>query len=122
MKRRTLILLICAVAVFASAAMAHILVKDVSPSDGGALSAPPRDLRVWFNRPPDVSKSELGLTGPAGALEIDGLHSMGENDLMARIVGRLPDGEYTASWKAAGDDGHERKGTWAFTLKRGSGD
>ena len=105
---------------FAAAALAHILVKETVPADGEALSSPPRNLRVFFNRPPDVSKSELSLTGPAGEMGVEGLHTMGENDLMARVVGKMPDGEYTASWKAAGDDGHERKGTWTFTLKRGS--
>ena len=107
-----------ALLVFATAAMAHILIKSTEPGDGETVDRPPRTLRVWFNRAPDVSKSELHLTGPDGELELEGLHTMGDDDLMVRIVGRVPDGEYTAKWKAAGDDGHEREGSWTFAVKR----
>ena len=60
-----------------------------------------------------------GLTGPEGEWTLEGLHTRGENDLMVRVVGRVPDGEYLAKWKAQGDDGHVRQGEWKFTLKRG---
>lgn len=103
----------------AGVVLAHILLEKTEPADGETLTRPPRALRVWFNRPPDVEASQLTLVGPAGELELEGLHTMGENDLMVRIVGRVPDGEYTATWKAAGDDGHVREGEWKFTVERG---
>jgi len=103
----------------AVAAFAHILVEKTEPADGSALTATPRTLRVWFNRGPDVANSELKLIGPEGELTLEGLHTMGENDLMVRVVGRVPDGDYVAKWKSQGDDGHSREGEWTFSLKRG---
>jgi methionine-rich copper-binding protein CopC len=40
---------------------------------------------------------------------------------MVRIVGRVADGDYTASWKATGTDGSTSQGEWNFTVKRGGG-
>jgi methionine-rich copper-binding protein CopC len=118
-KARISIVLFALVALFASVALAHILVDRTEPADGAIVSRPPSSLRVWFKRAPDVSKSELKLEGPTGEMKLEGLHTMGEDDLMVRIVGKMIDGEYTAHWKSAGDDGHEREGSWKFTVKRG---
>ena len=104
----------------ASGAYAHIKASKTSPEDGATLSGPVRTLRVWFNREPDVSLSKLELEGPAGPMKVEGLHTMGEKDLMARVSGRMPDGAYTARWQAAGDDGHVLTGEWTFTIDRGS--
>jgi methionine-rich copper-binding protein CopC len=91
----------------------------MDPGKDATLTRPPQHLRVFFDVLPDPSKSELTLTGPAGAIQLEGLHTMGEDDLMIRIVGRLPDGEYTARWRATGTDGSTSEGEWKFTLKRG---
>ena len=92
--------------------------QRMDPGKGATLSRPPQHLRVFFDVLPDPAKSELTLHGPEGALRVEGLHTMGENDLMARIVGRVADGEYTARWKAVGTDGSTSEGEWKFVVKR----
>ncbi len=104
--------------VLATAAFAHLKVSNTSPEDGATLSGPVRTLRVWFNQEPDVPLSKLELEGPAGPMKVEGLHTMGEKDLMARVTGRMPDGSYTARWRTAGDDGHVLTGEWSFTIDR----
>lgn len=95
---------------------------DHSPEDGAVLDRPVRSLRVWFDHAPDVAASELSLEGPAGAdLEVTGLHTMGEEDLMARVVGRMPDGKYTATWRIGSGDG-AATGSWSFEVRRGRSD
>ena len=103
----------------ATAAYAHLKASKTSPEDGATLSGPVRTLRVWFNQEPDVPLSKLELEGPAGPMNVEGLHTMGEKDLMARVSGRMPDGAYTARWQTAGDDGHVLTGEWSFTIDRG---
>ncbi len=103
----------------ATAAFAHLKVSNTSPEDGAELTGPVRTLRVWFNQEPDLPLSKLELTGPNGPLSVEGLHTMGEKDLMARVSGRMPDGSYTAKWQTAGDDGHVLTGEWTFTIDRG---
>lgn len=102
----------------AGVAFAHIKALKTQPEEGAELTRPVRALRVWLSAEPNVEASKLGLSGPAGALEIEGLHSMGESDLMGRVVGSMPDGEYTATWESQGEDGHARSGEWKFTVKR----
>ncbi|MXZ38081.1 MAG: copper resistance protein CopC [Holophagales bacterium] len=105
--------------VLAAAAPPHLKVSNTNPEDGAKLSGPVRTLRVWFNQEPDLPLSKLELTGPNGSLSVEGLHTMGEKDLMARVSGRMPDGSYTAKWQTAGDDGHVLTGEWTFTIERG---
>lgn len=105
--------------VLATAAFAHLRVSNTSPEDGATLGGPVRTLRVWFNQDPDLPLSKLELIGPTGPLSVEGLHTMGEKDLMARVSGRMPDGSYTAKWQTAGDDGHVLTGEWTFTIDRG---
>ncbi|HVR28975.1 MAG TPA: copper resistance protein CopC [Thermoanaerobaculia bacterium] len=103
----------------AAAAASALQAQRMDPGRGETLSRPPQHLRVFFDVLPDPAKSELTLRGPEGELRVEGLHTMGENDLMARIVGRVADGEYTARWRAVGTDGSTSEGEWRFVVKRG---
>ncbi len=98
-----------------------IAVVATEPEDGAVVDRPVRSLRVWFDRSPDVALSQLTLSGPAGELEVTGLHTMGEDDLMAQVVGRMPDGEYTAGW-TVGSGEQAQQGSWTFEVRRGGGD
>ena len=89
-----------------------------TPSNGAELTAPARSLRVWLDHTPVVEKSSLSLEGPNGSLEVQGLHTMGADDLMARVVGPMPNGEYTAKWTSEDADGKTSTGTWTFTIQR----
>jgi methionine-rich copper-binding protein CopC len=93
----------------------------MDPAKDTTLTRPPQHLRVFFDVDPDPAKSQLTLVGPEGELKLEGLHTMGEHDLMVRIVGRVADGEYTASWKATGVDGSTSEGQWKFVVKRAAG-
>jgi methionine-rich copper-binding protein CopC len=95
--------------------------QRMDPAQDTTLTRPPQHLRVFFNVLPDPAKSELTLVGPEGELKLEGLHTMGENDLMVRIVGRVADGEYTAHWRAVGTDGSTSEGEWKFVVKRAAG-
>lgn len=105
---------------FATIAFASIEAKQTLPEDGAVSSKPVRSLRVWFSEEPNVEASKIELQGPNGPLDVTGLHTMGEKDLMGRVVGAMPDGEYTAKWTASGDDGEALEGSWSFTIQRGS--
>lgn len=112
----------CAIALLAALIATAAWALDaqrMDPGKGDTLSRPPQHLRVFFDVEPDPAKSELKLVGPEGELKLEGLHTMGENDLMVRIVGRVADGEYTASWKATATDGSTSEGEWKFVVKRG---
>ena len=121
MRASKIVTLSLAVVVFAfvAASVFALEAQRMDPPNGQTLSRPPQHLRVFFDVLPDPAQSELTLEGPEGELRVEGLHTMGENDLMARIVGRLADGEYTARWRATGTDGSTSDGQWTFVVKRG---
>ena len=106
------------VTMIAAAAAWALGAQRMDPAKDATLSRPPQHLRVFFDVLPGPAKSQLTLVGPEGELKLEGLHTMGENDLMVRIVGRVADGEYTASWNAVGTDGSTSQGQWKFVVKR----
>jgi methionine-rich copper-binding protein CopC len=107
------------VALIGAAGAWAIEAQRMDPERDAILTRPPQHLRVFFDVLPDPAKSQLTLAGPEGELQLEGIHTMGENDLMIRIVGRVADGEYTAHWKAVGTDGSTSEGEWKFVVKRG---
>ena len=97
---------------------AQIVLAGTTPEDGAALDGPVRTVRVWFDQAPQVSKSALEIAGPGNRAKVEGLHTMGENDLMGRVSGPMPDGEWTMRWTAVGPDGEEQTGSITFTVER----
>ncbi len=111
--------LLVSLALMAAGSLAadKVEVEQLEPADGTTVERPVRALRVWFDKAPDPAASEFLLEGPNGSLEVTGIHTMGEDDLMGRVVGTMPDGEYTATWSIT--DGDETQtGQWTFILKR----
>jgi len=104
----------------ATAVSAHMKFEKAVPASGSTVSAPPSEVQVWFSEAPDAAVSKLTLTGPAGPIELTGLHVMDKMSLMAMVshADKMSDGRYTVAWQSAGDDGHVQKGDFAFTLKR----
>lgn len=90
--------------------------KKFDPEDGEVLKRSPKALRVWFNRQPDPAASRLVLIGPAGEMRVEGLHTMGYEDLMIAVVGPIPAGEYLARWQFTGLDGEKAAGEWEFSI------
>ena len=104
--------------VLAAPASAQIAIAGSTPEDGAALGGPVRTVRVWFDEAPVVSKSTLEISGPGNRATIEGLHTMGEQDLMGRVSGPMPDGDWTMRWTAVGVDGEVQTGTVTFTVDR----
>jgi methionine-rich copper-binding protein CopC len=108
----------CLAVVMAGPASAQIALAGSTPEDGAALDVPVRTVRVWFDTAPRLDESTLEISGPGNRATIEGLHVMDENDLMGRVSGPMPDGEWRLTWTAAGADGEPQTGTITFTVKR----
>ena len=107
------------VVVAASPVEAQIALLGSTPGQDADLSGPVRTVRVWFDVAPVMSESRLEITGPGNRATVEGVHTMGENDLMGRVSGPMPDGEWTMTWTAAGPDGESQTGSITFTVDRG---
>lgn len=110
---------LCWAGIPAAPVSAQIAAVRSTPEDGAELDLPVRTVRIWFDEAPLVDKSTLDIKAPGNRARAEGLHSMGENDLMARVVGPMPNGNYVLTWTTAGADGQEQTGTISFTVQRG---
>ena len=112
-------LIVLLLTLIAGALSADVQTKETDPPAGAVVTRPPQTLRVWLTEEPDVSKSKMTLLGPTGEMVLQGLHTMGYEDLMVRIVGKVVDGEYTATWSVVDASGETHSGEWKFTVRRG---
>ena len=103
----------------AGAVCADVETKETDPPADAVVTRPPQTLRVWLTEEPEVSKSKMTLLGPTGEMVLQGLHTMGYEDLMVRIVGKVVDGEYIATWSVVDANGETHSGEWKFTVRRG---
>lgn len=106
------------VAILAAVALlqAHAHVEKTEPAANSTITTAPTSVQMWFNEAPDLKVTKVELAGASGKVELGPAHSMGKNNVMAPIVGKMANGKYTVNWQTAGDDGHVEKGTFTFTL------
>ena len=100
----------------ATLVQAHTKLEKSEPAANATVNKTPTSVQMWFNEAPDLKVTKVELAGAGGKVELGPAHSMGKNNVMAPIVGKMADGKYTVNWQTAGDDGHVEKGTFAFTL------
>ncbi|MEE2638763.1 MAG: copper resistance CopC family protein [Acidobacteriota bacterium] len=117
--RQFLLAALALAVVAASPVEAQIALVGSTPGQDAKLSGPVRTVRVWFDVAPVMSESTLEITGPGNRATVEGVHTMGENDLMGRVSGPMPDGEWTMRWTAVGPDGESQTGSITFTVDRG---
>ena len=113
-----LVLVGLAFVLLAGQASAQIKLEGSTPPDGAALDGPVRTVRVWFDTAPPVDGSSLAISGPGNRAKIEGLHTMGENDLMGRVTGPMPNGEWTMTWTTVGAAGAGQTGPLTFSVQR----
>lgn len=111
--------LLAVVLVLASTTLlqAHMKLEKSEPAANAVVTKPLPHVQVFFTEAPDLKVSKLELKGPSPATKLVQLHVM-DKSLMAVVEGEMPNGAYTISWQAAGNDGHIQKGDIAFTVKR----
>jgi putative intracellular protease/amidase/methionine-rich copper-binding protein CopC len=96
-----------------------VFIKSI-PADKEILQHSPKNLRLYFGKPPKTSTSNVKLFKvghPEKPIKLLGLHSMSANDLMVSIPKELEKGVYQIEWQTelVGSDG-SLTGHLQFTL------
>jgi len=96
----------------------HTPLLSTEPATDSTVTRAPRTLRLYFEALPDVPKSSVVLTGPAGEYQIRGMHSMGADDLMMEIYQpALVTGDYTVTWSTVVEgDPVAYEGSFGFSV------
>ena len=91
---------------------------NAEPAADSVQTRMPRTLRLYYNALPDVERSSLTLSGPAGDVPLRGLHTMAADDLMIEIVEPLANGDYTVHWTTVvAGDANEYSGEVTFSVE-----
>jgi methionine-rich copper-binding protein CopC len=105
-----------AVGLASTVVLAHMKASKFEPAADATVTTAAR-VQVWFTQAPDPKVSKIELAGPNGAVKLGAVQVTAEKSISAAVEGSLGNGRYTASWQAAGDDGHVQKGTYSFTVQ-----
>jgi copper transport protein len=120
---RTALLLLCLSLLVPTLVWAHQRLVGTSPADGSTETTVPRELRLRFNEPVQLSFTRLELSGPHGASVTLGplrVPADSASVLVVAIAGPLRAGEYLVQWSSASRDGHPVRGEYRFTIAEGA--
>jgi len=100
-------------------ALAHVQLDHAEPKVGSTVSAPPSQVRIWFDGELEPALSSIAVHGPGGATVDDGPGRVNTSDprLLEVDVPRLAPGAYRVTWSVVGRDGHRTSGGYAFTVR-----
>jgi methionine-rich copper-binding protein CopC len=104
----------------ASSAFAHALLKKATPAVGGTVSASPSEIRITFSEGVEPRFSGIALTNQAGAavpVGKSGLDPSDSSTLVTPVAQALKPGVYTVNWHAVATDTHRTQGSFQFTVQ-----
>ena len=98
------------------------LVKS-GPQANSLVAVAPRYLRLYFSNTPDIAKSSVRLLADNGGQEIEidlsGMHTMGNSDLMLSIDSNLAAGKYQVAWNVSfRSSSATSQGAYEFRVKK----
>jgi methionine-rich copper-binding protein CopC len=110
---------------FASLAIAlplpalHTHLVKAEPGIDSTITAPPKQVRLWFSEPPEVALSSASLMkadhSPVAVVKL------AATDDSLSVAGPVPitlePGKYMVMWRAGTKDGHAVKGMYYFTYE-----
>ena len=95
----------------------HFSVVRTLPTKDQKLDAPPARVQLWFSEAPAAGVSSVTLKRDAADIELGKTVIVGtEKSMYSEPVKPLTAGDYTATWRAAGDDGHVLSGEIKFSV------
>lgn len=95
----------------------HISLVSSSPSKDGHVMTPPKEIRLTFSGPVDVTKASVVMLGAGNkAISLDSLRAVVDSPrvAVAKVLGTVPAGNYTVKWTAVAADGADGSGSFGF--------
>lgn len=108
--------LAAAVAVAATAALAHSGKETVVPAEGAVVAGSPPAIQMIFDGAMRIT--QIRLTDAAGKS-----YALQRTDRMQPVLEfsaapeTLPPGDYRVEWRGISTDGHAMEGGWSFGVK-----
>ena len=97
-----------------ASALAHSPLQSVTPSDGAVLATAPQTIEMRFRGGARLIRFRLVNDADGTKVGLGESHLMVESEEHRIILPPLPEGAFTASWRALSEDGHVIKGVFSF--------
>lgn len=113
------ILLLVALTLTATLAVAHARLQASLPANGSTVSPAPEQLRLSYNEPVEAAMSSTKLFGQGDTLIATTKPSAdpADNKTLVLPLPKLAPGDYRVQWTTMGNDGHHIKGELRFSVK-----
>ena len=97
----------------------HAFPDHSEPKVGSTLSAPPTQVRIWFDAALEPAFCAIMVHNADGKMvdSRNGRVDPSDPTLLSVTVPRLPAGTYLVIWNVVSRDGHRTQGTFPFTIK-----
>ena len=103
-------------------ALAHDVLLNTDPADGGQVSASPQEVRLSFNEPVQPGYDTVTVVGPGQTYWTDAPPQIAGSTVIEPVHPLGPTGSYVVSYRILSHDGHPVEGKVTFTLtKPGTG-
>ncbi|MEP6815090.1 MAG: copper resistance protein CopC [Marmoricola sp.] len=112
------------VLVGAAPASAHASLVSSSPTSGSVVERAPKDVRLTFSEPVEVTRDGVEVTAPDGtALPhlVAGTDPRDRSTIVTKLPSVLAGGTYRVSYRILSIDGHAVQGEIRFAYKNASG-
>ena len=103
-------------AIGASPASAHNVLKSTAPEDKATVAHTPSSVVLTFDEPAIAIGTKLVVTGPTGPVQV-GAPQLVDNTVTQNLQPGAPAGAYTVEWRITSVDGHPISGVFAFTAR-----
>lgn len=113
------LLLMAGLVLFPAVAAAHQRLLGTSPSRDSSVDEVPREIRLTFYEPVELSFTTVRVVGSDGrTVALGALRTAADSAsvLVVPISGALVAGHYTVQWATASRDGHPVQGEFAFAI------
>jgi putative copper export protein/methionine-rich copper-binding protein CopC len=114
---RALLLLVLLATLLPPSAEAHQRLLATEPARDAAAGAVPRELRLTFYEPVELTFTRVELFGPDGEAVALGTPRLDSPEsLVVPVTGALRAGVYTVRWATASRDGHPVRSDFRFSI------
>ncbi len=104
---------------FPEQSFSHALPDHADPRVGSTVSAPPPNVRIWFDGDLEPVFSSIAVHDSKGATVDKGDSRVDPSDskLLEVSLPALPRGTYRVLWNVVARDGHRTQGEFTFTVQ-----
>ena len=106
----------------AGAAARHLKLIKSEPLANAALTTSPKDVKLWFSQPPELTVTSIKLKSGSGAAGVERALAplsrapAANSPIVAPIGAALGKGHYEVVWRTMARDGHVLNGVIPFDV------